>query len=220
MKLEVRTGDILVYSGGSFIAKSIKWFERGYREEPSIASHAGIFSGDGVLGEAHIFIIEALPPKVVKRDFLTAYRNDLKNCYFLQPIGIHRSTRMKIVNEASKLVGLPYGMTKIFANAVDGLFAKLLKKKNFYGIRRFFRLPAFPICSYLVAHAYKKAGLDFGMKDYYATPDDILDFAFSHPEKYRVLTLDKTYDLYEFKMIGGIENDEKDKSQNNQSDKF
>ena len=45
----------------------------------------------------------------------------------------------------------------------------------------------YPICSWLVAHAFKKAGKTFGVKPGAATPDDIWDFVRSNPDKYETV---------------------------------
>ena len=42
----------------------------------------------------------------------------------------------------------------------------------------------YPICSWVVADAFAKAGKDFGIKVGMATPDDILDFIEENPDKY------------------------------------
>ena len=42
--------------------------------------------------------------------------------------------------------------------------------------RRLGRLDRYPICSWLVAHSYKKAGKHFGFSARAASPDDIWDF--------------------------------------------
>ena len=42
----------------------------------------------------------------------------------------------------------------------------------------------YPICSWLVAHAFAKAGKTFGVPPGMASPDDIWDFVNEEPEKY------------------------------------
>ena len=43
----------------------------------------------------------------------------------------------------------------------------------------------YPICSWLVAHSFKKARLFFGVEADEAQPDDIWDFAQQNPGRYR-----------------------------------
>ncbi len=42
----------------------------------------------------------------------------------------------------------------------------------------------YPICSWLVAHAFACAGKDFGCEAGAATPDDIWDFVTTNADKY------------------------------------
>jgi hypothetical protein len=42
----------------------------------------------------------------------------------------------------------------------------------------------YPICSWLVAHAFSKAGKNFGVEPGAAEPDDIWDFVTTHRDKF------------------------------------
>jgi hypothetical protein len=44
-----------------------------------------------------------------------------------------------------------------------------------------------PVCSWLVAQAYAKAGETFGVPPGAASPDDIWDYVTAHPKKYLML---------------------------------
>ena len=54
-----------------------------------------------------------------------------------------------------------------------------------YVFRRLDQMDKYPICSWLVAHSYKKIGKDFRVPAGAATPDDIWDFCDKNPDKYR-----------------------------------
>lgn len=181
----INKADILCYSGNNFIAKSIKWFTEGYKETPTIISHCGLFANSGDLEQ--VDIIEALFPKgVVKRNFMKNYKNDLENCYILTPLNINISQRDKIVESATTYLNHPYGTLKLIPHAFDGLLGKIIKKRNVVFFKRLCFVKTLPICSSLVAIAYKSVGLDFGIKEQYATPDDIWDFAVNNTDKYKI----------------------------------
>lgn len=184
----VELGDILCYSSKGLIGKAIKYFTRGYRETPTDITHCGIFVNEG--GIKNVNIVEAIAGKgVTYRQFFSAYKDDLSNCFVLKPFNLTHSQRMTITKEAFKYIGSPYGYMKIAVQAVDGTLAKLLKKKRIVFAERIFTSEKFPICSFLVAHCYKAVGLDFGLKDDYATPDDIWDFACNNPKLYEIIRL-------------------------------
>lgn len=181
-------GDILCYSGSNLIAKSIKWFTEGYKETKTIISHCGLFANSDDLKK--VDIIEALFPKgVVKRNFITHYKDDLNNCYILKPLNITEQQREKIIENASKYLGHPYGILKLLPQAMDGLIGKVIRKRNVILFKKLCFIKTLPICSTLVAMAYKSIGLDFGIKDQYASPDDIWDFAVNNPNKYKIAVL-------------------------------
>jgi hypothetical protein len=54
-----------------------------------------------------------------------------------------------------------------------------------YFFRRLTNNGNYPICSWLVAHSYSKAGKYFGCEPGAAEPDDIWDFVKSNTEKYK-----------------------------------
>ena len=50
--------------------------------------------------------------------------------------------------------------------------------------RRVTKDDSYPICSWVVAHAYKAAGKSFGVKAWAANPDHIWDFVNKETDKY------------------------------------
>ena len=54
-----------------------------------------------------------------------------------------------------------------------------------YVFRRLGRMDRYPICSWLVAHSYKAAGLHFGVAPGAATPDDIWDFVTTRTDRFQ-----------------------------------
>ena len=53
-----------------------------------------------------------------------------------------------------------------------------------YFFRRLILAKDYPICSWVVAWAYQKAGRDFGVPAAAADPDDIWDYVTRHPDEY------------------------------------
>lgn len=185
--IKIKKGDILGYAGGSWISKVVRWFEKGYNEKPSFLSHCGIFISD-TNDLSNALVIEALMPAgVVVRGFLNSYKDDLKNCYILRPKNISQEQRETIVRTAKLFLGDKYGVAKIIPHAIDGLLAKVLRKRDFRFFRNLCQIDDFPICSYLVARSYAEADLDFGIKYSFATPDDIWDFAETNKDKYSII---------------------------------
>ena len=85
----------------------------------------------------------------------------------------------KIVEKAEAYVGRRYGWPAIVAHFLDWLF------QGAYFFRRIIGGDKYPICSWVVAHAYKEVGLHFGVEARAASPDDIWDFAVEeHPDLY------------------------------------
>ena len=86
-----------------------------------------------------------------------------------------------IVAEAREQVGKKYGVLKLFGHLLDWLLL------GAYVFRKITRNKKYPICSWLVAHAFAKAGKDFGVKPGAADPDDIWDFIEKNPYKYELV---------------------------------
>jgi hypothetical protein len=95
-----------------------------------------------------------------------------------RPLNINQSEINIIVNEALEQIGKKYGFLKILAHLLDWFLL------GAYVFRRITRNGNYPICSWLVAHAYSKAGKTFNVKPGAAQPDDIWDFIIDNQDKY------------------------------------
>ena len=188
MTIQIEIGDILGYSGMGILGKTIKWFEKGYHETPSVLSHCGLFANEG--SPKNVNIIEALFPKgVTYRRFWHASKDDLPYCYILKPLNLNIKLRLLVIRVSMQYVGDPYGTLKIIPHALDGLMAKAFRKRDFRLFRTLCKIDTFPICSYLVAKSYAILDLDFGIQGSMATPDDIWDFALQNPDKYEIIQI-------------------------------
>jgi hypothetical protein len=83
------------------------------------------------------------------------------------------------VAAAERYVGRRYGYLKMLAHLLDWLFLGV------YLFRRIASMDRYPICSWVVAHAYGKTGRHFGVAPGAASPDDIWDYVVAHPQEYR-----------------------------------
>ena len=172
-----RACDVVIVRSTGVISRLIQFFTRKWGEPPSQATHVGIIAAG--YGKDDAYIIEAIHHVVVRK--LSEAYSDLD----IQ-IAIYRPTNLTpeqigvIVDRAFTHVGEKYGYLKIIAHALDWIF------NGSYVFRRLIFLPNYPICSYLVADAFRAAGLDFGVKVGAASPDDIHDFVI-HSGKYECI---------------------------------
>lgn len=176
MDVMLRPGDVFLTRSTSLLGKLIRICTRDFGEKRSKVNHVGIVVEAGGMKEA--VVVEALsmvrehklwkqysPPK---KDWVAVYRS--KNVS-LEEMEI-------IVATAKRQVGKKYGYLKIATHFLDWCFSGI------YFFRWFARNGKYPICSWLVAHAYGKAGYDFEVDIGEANPDDIWDFVNDHPHYY------------------------------------
>jgi hypothetical protein len=161
MTLDLRPGDVVCTTSGALLSRLIRLF--GGR-----VSHTGI-------GVAPDTIVEALM-RVVRRSFVGAYLR--KTVVVYRPRDLSPEIIALIVAKAERYVGRTYGFTKIAAQALDRTLG------GAYLFRRVAGMDRYPICSWVVAHAYSAAGLHFGCAPGMASPADIDRFCFDHPAKY------------------------------------
>jgi hypothetical protein len=177
MGISLIPGDIFLTRGTGLLSFLIRVCTRSFGEKRSKVNHVGVVVEEGGIQTA--VVVEALskvrrhrlwkrygPPK---RDHVAVYR--AKN---LRPEEI-----AIIVGEANEQVGRPYGFCKIIAHFLDWLLT------GAYFFRRLTSDPRYPICSWLVAHSYSKAGKHFGVAPGAADPDDIWDFVVKRTDIYK-----------------------------------
>ena len=172
----LKPGDVFLTRGTGLLSRAIRFCTRSFGEKRSKVNHVGVVVEGGGLQTA--VVVEALirvrkhrlwerygPPK---KDHVAVYRaNNLRS----EEIAV-------IVAEANEQIGRPYGFGKIIAHFLDWLLT------GAYLFRRLTSDPRYPICSWLVAHSYSKAGKYFGVAPGAADPDDIWDFVVKHTDIY------------------------------------
>jgi hypothetical protein len=85
------------------------------------------------------------------------------------------------VASALKQVGKRYGIFTAIGHLLDWLLL------GAYVFRRITQNENYPICSWLVAHAFAMAGKNFDVEPGAAQPDDIWDFIQKNPDKYQMI---------------------------------
>ena len=175
----LQPSDLFFTCGDSKVSKAIRWFTRDKGEPKTKTNHTGGVSDGGTLSQAEI--IEAVstvqsgplmqrygPPK---KDRFAAYRY----------IPMTADQQATVVRTAKGYEGRKYGYHRIAANVLDFGLSRT-RGKNVYFFRRLAGMADYPICSWLMAYSFEKAGISFGVPTDAATPDDIWDWVTGHPE--------------------------------------
>ncbi len=177
MAIETQPGDIFFTRGRGFVSRAIRVLSRSIGESKTQVNHVGIVVANGIG-------VEAVSKGVVCRAFLDYYASHGDMVFVFRPTNLTQAELDTVVNTAESYLGKKYGYAKIAAHFLD----YLLLGANVF--RRIARADNYPICSFLVADAFKAISKDFAVPMYTATPDDIWDFVTRarHADKYtRVL---------------------------------
>jgi len=164
----LKPGDVFLTRGAGLLSKIIRFCTRSFGEKRSKVNHVGLMVEAGGIQDA--VVVEALI-RVREHKLWKQYGPPRKD-----HVAVYRATNLTpedikiIVAEAKEQVGKPYGFGKIIAHFLDSLLT------GTYFFRRLTSSSRYPICSWLVAHAYSKAGKHFGVSPGAANPDDIWDF--------------------------------------------
>jgi hypothetical protein len=160
-------GDIIFTASTGILSDLIKYFQRSKGEPASRVAHVGIISTIGTPAQARV--IESLLQGTVERK-LSAYGRGYESVCIYRNYALSDADRIGIVNRARYYVGKKYGFTKILAHAGDYLLG------GRYYFRRWAKSDNYPICSWVVAHAYAYIAARFAdIEPDYVQPDDIWD---------------------------------------------
>ncbi len=174
MSETLQPGDIFLTRGKGFISKAIRFFSRGIGEPRTKVNHVGIVVGGGPIATA--VVVEALS-KVFEHPLMQQYGGTSHEVAIYRPQNIPPEDLAKIGAKAKSYVGREYGYAQIAMHFLDWMLL---------GAYVFRRLGSdrYPICSWVVAHAYAAAKYHFGVEPGAATPDDIWDYVTTHPNNY------------------------------------
>ena len=177
--VNLKPGDVFLTRGNSFLAKAIRFFSRSIGEKRTQVNHVGIVVKQGTLESC--FVVEALTMVRYHRLWKQYGPPSTSSVAIYRPVNLTEEELNIIVDEALEQVNKRYGYFKILAHLLDWFLL------GAYVFRRFFKNNKYPICSWLVAHAYSKAGKHFGVDPGAAQPDDIWDFIHDNQDKYVVI---------------------------------
>ncbi len=169
--------DVFLTRSRSLLGRAIRLVTRGIGESRTMVNHVGIVVEGGTVDTA--IGVEAL--HTVKRHTLwSKYGPGSKSDIAVyHPLNLTVENKTAIIAAAEAYVGRTYGYVKIAAHLLDWILFGV------YFFRRLARMDEYPICSWLVAHAFAEADKTFGVPPGKASPDDIWDFVTSNPDKYR-----------------------------------
>jgi hypothetical protein len=172
----LQPGDVVLVRSGGIVGWAIRVFTRRIGESRTKASHTGVIVEGGGLDQA--IIVEALA--TVKRHRLwERYSGRSREVAVFRPLNLSQAEIAAVVAKAETYVGRRYGYLKLVAHCLDWVL------QGAYVFRRLANQDGYPICSWVVAHAFAAAGRHFGVEPGAATPDDIWDFVTAHPDVYR-----------------------------------
>jgi len=178
-ELKLLPGDVFLTRGNGFLSAAIRFFSTGIGEKRTIVNHVGMIVERGTLQDC---VAIEVSYKVWKRKLWEDYGPPANSSVAIyRPKNLTAGELEIIVSEAEQQVNKIYGFLKIIAHVLDWMFFGV------YFFRRLFRNNKYPICSWLVAHAFSKAGKDFGVATGAAQPDDIWDFIQNNPGRYELI---------------------------------
>lgn len=176
MDIELRPADIFLTRGTSLLSRAIRFFTRRIGESRTKVSHVGIIVEGGTIKDA--VAVEALT-RVKRHPLFSRYGGKPKiQVAIFRPLNLTAAELATVVRTAESYVGRRYGYGKLVAHFLDWML------QGAYVFRRLAAMDDYPICSWVVAHAYAKADKTFGVDPGAATPDDIWDFVVENPEKH------------------------------------
>lgn len=168
--------DIFLTRGTGLVSRLIRLFTRHVGESRTKVNHVGIVVEGGPIGEA--VVVEALS-RVRRHALWDRYgRSSRTEIAIFRPIDLRPADRRRIVRKAESYVGRKYGYLMILAHLCDWLL------QGAYVFRRLAGSDNYPICSWVVSHAFAETGRTFGVAPGEASPDDIWDFVTGRPDAY------------------------------------
>jgi hypothetical protein len=174
----LKDADVVFTKGFGLLSRAIRFFTRGIGESRTKVNHVGLVVSGGPIAEA--VIVEAL--SMVKRHrLMDRYGPRRDHVAVYRSLDLTEAETRRIAEAAEGYVGRKYGYATIAAHLLDWVLL------GAYVFRRFVGCDNYPICSWLVAHAYKKVGKHFGVPARAASPDEIWDFVVENPDKFRMI---------------------------------
>lgn len=165
----VQPGDWFGTKSSSRLSKLIRFFTRSVGESRTHLSHVGVFIESGRLSTA--LAVEALGRGVVVRNPIQPRQKSGKeHIVVFRKADIDYDTRLDIAEKARSYEGRSYGYIKLVAHLFDWILG------GAYVFRRLTGMDRYPICSWVAAFAFDRAGIRFlGKRPHEVSPDDMWD---------------------------------------------
>jgi hypothetical protein len=174
--LQLEPADIFLTPGSGLVSRAIRFFSRRFGERRTKANHVGVVAAGGSFDEA--VVVEALQ-QVAEHRLASRYgQTGTSQVAIYRPRRLAPAECAAVVTKARSYVGRDYGYLQLVGHFLDWFL------QGAYVFRRLTGSDDYPICSWLVAHAYKAAGVHFGVEPGAAQPDDIHDFVERNPEQF------------------------------------
>ena len=175
MSVQLQKVDIFFTRGTGILSRLIRFFTRGIGESRTKVNHVGVVVEAGSIEKA--VVIEALS-RVRRHRLVGQYGGTSHEVAVYRPMNVSQDEVNVIVAAAEYYESRRYGYFNLILHVLDWLLLGAYVFRRLAGDR-------YPICSWLVAHSFKKARLFFGVEAGEAQPDDIWDFAQQNPGRYR-----------------------------------
>jgi hypothetical protein len=185
-KIVLKPADIFLTKGPGLLSRLIRLFSRSIGESRTRVNHAGLVVKEGTLQTAEIVEAVAVARQCRLWEHYGPPAKDSVAIY--RPKNLTPGQINVITATAERQVGKKYGIAKIVAHILDWMLL------GAYVFRRLANNGDYPICSWLVAHAFAEAGKNFNVEPGAAEPDDIWDFVTRHKDKYeRIHSLERLH---------------------------
>ena len=170
-QLVLQRADIFFTRGTGLLSRLIRFFSRGIGEARTKVNHVGVVVEAGPIEGA--VVIEALS-RVKRHRLVGQYEGMSHEVAVYRPMNVSQDEVNVIVAAAEYYESRRYGWPRLILHFLDWVLLGAYVFRRLAGDR-------YPICSWLVAHSFKKAGLFFGVEPGEAQADDIWDFALQNP---------------------------------------
>jgi hypothetical protein len=172
--IKLEEGDIVFTASNGILGRGIRWATRSKGESKTEANHVGLITTGGTKLNARI--TEALWK--VETAFLFDRYHKKGTVAVFRPLNVTDGQIVTIRNEVLDHVGQRYGWWKLLLQfGKNKLGQEWMGKVMFIDDR--------PICSFLIALAFEKAGLTFGIEGRSADPDEMMDYCLENPGNYQ-----------------------------------
>lgn len=171
------TGDLVFFKDSkSKVSFLIRLMSTLRGEGPTFANHVGVIAWSSV-------VCEALAEGVKFHELVKKYAKPRYEVAIFRSLEVGAGDQVRIAKAIQHYRNKKYGKAKLAAHAVDWFLSAFTGWRwDVYAARRLCRMDRYPICSWLVAWVYKRAGVPFKADPRKAQPDDLMDEVEADPD--------------------------------------